>query len=297
MHHAGNDLGPIPARPQFQWEHCPIEKCAGIYPLLLSLLFLCLFIYIERNFALELIIPLYLLRNRTMLAASLNYCFDHVSAFGILYYIPVHIPLLGKSTTPGQVEIIAKQCRTGHWSSGSRVLNARIWWILSSQYCDACVRWIRAAHISFAEHTMESILHFRHSGPWLWVNACNQPHYRHQFRSSRGISTCHVRVVRVSLCGVDSWCYICFSGILKCPKKALWKRIGHVSNANTIIDSVRGNFQEISHVDPPIRQAVLDSYMVALVAVFCTTFGINCLAGIVNLFMREHKLHSMLSRI
>jgi hypothetical protein len=232
-----------------------------------------------------------------MLAASLNYCFDHMSAFGICITYQSTYHSSARAQPQARLRLLPN-------SAGQAIgaLAAGFLMRASGGYCRLSI----VTHvfvgsgllISFAEHTiMESILHFRHSGPWLWVNACNQPHYRHQFRSSRGISTCHVSVVRVSLCGVDSWCYICFSGILTCPKEALWKRIGHVSNANTIIDSVCGNFQEISHVDPPIKQDVLNSYMVALIAVFCTTFGMSCLAGIVNLFMREHKLHSMLSRI
>jgi hypothetical protein len=79
-------------------------------------------------------------------------------------------------------------------------------------------------------------------------------------------------------------------------REALWKRIGDVENADSIVARLRGNFQEISQVDPSIRQAVLDSYMVALVGVFCTTFAMSCLAAIVSLFMKEHKLHSNLSR-
>ncbi|KAH8597172.1 major facilitator superfamily domain-containing protein [Bisporella sp. PMI_857] len=44
-----------------------------------------LFLYIERYLTTKPIIPLHLLRNRTILAASLTYCFDHMSAFGITF--------------------------------------------------------------------------------------------------------------------------------------------------------------------------------------------------------------------
>lgn len=63
-----------------------------------------------------------------------------------------------------------------------------------------------------------------------------------------------------------------------------------------MISLIRGNFDEIKHVDPAIRQDVCESYMKALTAVFATMFGLSTLAAISSVFMRENKLHTNLAR-
>ena len=68
--------------------------------------FLAIFLYIERNFASEPIIPIHLLKNRTVLAASFTYCFDHMSAFGILYYIPLYLQVLGNSSVQSGLRLV-----------------------------------------------------------------------------------------------------------------------------------------------------------------------------------------------
>lgn len=69
-------------------------------------LFLLIFLYIEKNFASEPIIPLHLLKNRTVLAASFTYCFDHMSAFGVIYYIPLYLQVLGNSSVQSGLRLL-----------------------------------------------------------------------------------------------------------------------------------------------------------------------------------------------
>jgi hypothetical protein len=63
-----------------------------------------------------------------------------------------------------------------------------------------------------------------------------------------------------------------------------------------MIAKVRANFDEVKLLDPDIKQGVMDSYMIALVAVFGTTFAMSVLAALASLFMRENKLHANISR-
>jgi hypothetical protein len=79
-------------------------------------------------------------------------------------------------------------------------------------------------------------------------------------------------------------------------KSALWKRLYNLQDAEAIIGQIRGNFEELGRVDPSIRTQVVESYMVALKAVFGTAFGMSGLAALASLLMRENKLHSNLSR-
>ncbi|PQE05680.1 MFS multidrug transporter protein [Rutstroemia sp. NJR-2017a BVV2] len=77
-----------------------------VYPLVLvtlplSALSLALFILVESNPKLtpEPIIPLHLVREKTVLSVGITYFFTHVSAFTIAYFLPVYFQLLGYSTT------------------------------------------------------------------------------------------------------------------------------------------------------------------------------------------------------
>lgn len=265
----------------------------------LSVIFFGTFIYIEKHIALEPIIPLHLLRNRTVLAASLTYCFDHMSAFGVLYYIPVYIQLLGKSTTQAGLRLLPN-------SAGQAVGALAAGFIMRAT--GTYFRLNIATHI-FTVAGSGLLIHLSLNTPsWypflilgiiglgfggmLVINLTAV--ISSVLRGEQALATSASFVFRSagSTLGV-TFASAVFQNVLR---EALWKRIGDVENADSIVARLRGNFQEISQVDPSIRQAVLDSYMVALVGVFCTTFAMSCLAAIVSLFMKEHKLHSNLSR-
>ncbi|KAI9775353.1 MAG: hypothetical protein M1839_001269 [Geoglossum umbratile] len=265
----------------------------------LSAVFLALFLYIEKNFASEPIIPLHLLRNQTVLAASLTYCFDHISAFGVLYYIPVYIQLLGHNTTQAGLRLVPNSAgqAIGALAAGLIMRKTGGYYRLNIvTHVFTVVGSGLLIHISLPTPSWYPFfilaiigLGF---GSMLVINLTAV--ISSVLREEQALATSASFVFRStgSTLGV-TFASAVFQNVLR---EALSSRLGHLADANNIIASIRGNFQEIARVDPAIKQDVLDSYMVALVAVFSTTFGMSGLAAITSVFMKEHKLHSNLAR-
>jgi MFS family permease len=265
----------------------------------LSLVFLVLFLYIEKHFATEPIIPLHLVRNRTVLSASLTYSFDHMSAFGVLFYIPLYIQLLGSDSTQAGLRLLPNSAGQAVGALGASII-------------------MRATGLYFNLNIIAHILTVTGSG-LLLVLSLTTPSWcpfiilaitgtgfgamlvinltaviSSVSREEQALATSASFVFR----SVGSTLGVTLSSVVfqNALKSALWKRLYNIHNAEAIITGIRGNFQELKHVDFSIRTQVRDSYMVALKGVFGTTFGMSVLAALASFFMRENKLHSNLSR-
>ncbi|KMU74306.1 hypothetical protein CISG_04655 [Coccidioides immitis RMSCC 3703] len=84
-----------------------------------------------------------------------------------------------------------------------------------------------------------------------------------------------------------------FQNILK---SGLWSRFGGREEAARLIPKIRDSLDEINHLPEGWLPGVLDAYMDALRAVFATTLALSLLGVVVNFGMREHKLHANLAR-
>ncbi|CZR65066.1 related to MFS multidrug transporter [Phialocephala subalpina] len=277
----------------------PWKSALVLTTLPLSIIFFALFLYIEKNVASEPIIPLHLLQNRTVLAASLTYCFDHMSAFGVLYYIPVYIQLLGYSTTQAGLRLLPNSAgqAVGALAAGfimrayGTYYNLSILTHLFTVVGSGLLIHLSLTTPSWYPFLILAIIGLGFGG-MLVINLTAVISSVQRDEQALATSASFVFRSAGSTLGV-TFASAVFQNVLK---EALWSRLGQVADAGDIIHTIRGNFQEISHVDPLYRQDVLDSYMVALVAVFGTTFGMSCLAALTGLFMKEHKLHSNISR-
>ena len=76
----------------------------------------------------------------------------------------------------------------------------------------------------------------------------------------------------------------------------LWKKFGNMEGAADEIKRIRDNLDELRHLPSGWKAGVLDSYMDALRGVFLTALGIAVLALVSSSFMRQHTLHSTLTR-
>ena len=83
------------------WSH-PLVVTA----LPLSLMFLIFFVFIEEKWALEPIIPIRLLFDRTVASCCLSYWFIFMAYFGLTYFVPVYLQLLGNSPTQAGLRFI-----------------------------------------------------------------------------------------------------------------------------------------------------------------------------------------------
>lgn len=265
----------------------------------LSAVFLLLFLYVEGKVAVDPIIPLHLLRNRTILAASLTYCFDHMVAFGILYYIPVYLQVLGHNTVQAGLRFLPN-------SAGQATAALIVGFIM------------RATGVYYRLNILIHIFTLLGSGLLIHLSLATADWYAYFALTIAGLGFGGMLVINLtavissvpreehslatsvsfvfrstgSTLGVTLASAI-FQNVLR---KCLWNRLGHLQNAVVIIASVRSNFDEIKNVDTAIKEDVLLSYMAALMVVFATMFGIAVLAAASSLFMKEHQLHTNLAR-
>ncbi|KAL8950184.1 MAG: hypothetical protein Q9222_003762 [Ikaeria aurantiellina] len=99
------------------WNH-PLV----IVTLVLSFVFLSLFIYIEANHASEPVIPVRLLLDRTVLSACLTNWFTTMSQFSILFYGPIYFQVKGLSTTAAGARLMPASLGVGLGSVASGLI-------------------------------------------------------------------------------------------------------------------------------------------------------------------------------
>ena len=276
------------------WTH-PLVLTA----LPLSLVFLLIFIYVEENMALEPVIPIRLLLNRTVASACLSYWFVFMAYFGLTYYIPVYLQLLGKSPTQAGLRFIpfSAGSAVGAFCSGLIVKATG-----NYNYLDKC------SHVLLILSTALTATLNAHTPPiYLFiylaifglglggilvtvllalVSAVEQKHQAvvtsagFAFRSTGSV---------IGLTVASS----AFQNMLRVK---LHKSIGSLADAEGIIDSIRENFDEIARLPYDLRAPVQRDYMEAVRGVFIIACGFSVLGAVSSLFMKQHKLHASLER-
>jgi MFS family permease len=79
-------------------------------------------------------------------------------------------------------------------------------------------------------------------------------------------------------------------------KTGLWNKFGGEEDAAGEIKRIRDNFDELLHLPLGWHDGVFDTYMDALRGVFLTALGVVVLGFICACFIRQHTLHTTLSR-
>ena len=276
------------------WTH-PLVLSA----LPISFLFLLIFIYIEENRALEPIIPVRLLLNRTVASACVSYWFVFMAYFGLTYYIPVYLQLLGKSPTQAGLRFIP-------FSAGSAIGSFGAGLIIKATgkyyYLDKC---------SHALLILSTAL-------TTTLNAQTPPVYPFIYLSifGLGLGGILVTVLMALVSAVDQehqavvtsagfafrstgsviGLTVASSTFQNLLRVKLHNSIGSMTDAEGIIDSIRENFDEIARLPLELRGVVRLDYMEAVQGVFMVVCGFAVLAAVSSLFMRQHQLHSNLER-
>ena len=276
------------------WTH-PLVLTA----LPISFVFLLIFIYIEEKRALEPIIPVRLLLNRTVASTCLSYWFVFMAYFGLTYYMPVYLQLLGKSPTQAGLRFIP-------FSAGSAIGAFAAGLIMKATgnyyYLDKCAH---ALLILSTALTTTMTAQTPPVYPFLYlalfglglggilvtalialVSAMEQEHQAvvtsagFAFRSTGSV---------IGLTVASS----AFQNLLRVK---LNESIGSMTDAEGIIDSIRENFDEIARLPFELRGPVQRDYMEAVQGVFTVVCGFTVLAAVSSLFMKQHKLHANLER-
>ena len=265
----------------------------------LSLVFLLVFIYIEELTALEPIIPIRLLVDRTVASACLSYWFVFMAYYGLTYYIPVYLQLLGKSPTQAGLRFIP-------FSAGSAIGAFCAGLIMKATgnyyYLDKCSHALLVLSTALTT-TMNA--HTPSIYPFIYlalfglglggilvttlialVSAVEQEDQAvvtsagFAFRSTGSV---------IGLTVASS----AFQNLLRVK---LHHSIGSVGDAEGIIDRIRENFDEIARLPAELMAPVQHDYMEAVRGVFMVVCGFSVLAALSSLFMKQHKLYANLER-
>lgn len=265
----------------------------------LSVLSLTIFVYVEEKVAAEPIIPIRLLLDRTVAAACLSYWFTFMAFYGINFFVPVYLQLLGNSPTEAGLRFIASSAGTAIGAFGAGfVMRATGNYSYINKGSHACLI-LGSALMACLKYSTPAVYPFIYLGIFglgfggilvttliALVSAVEQEHQAVVTSAAFAFRSTGSAIGLIVASAV-------FQNLLRVT---LTRRIGDLGDADGVIDRVRDNFDEVNHLPLKILGDVRDSYMEALKGVFIITCGFSVLAGFIGLFMRQHKLHSNLAR-
>lgn len=274
------------------------------HPLVLTFLplsgaLLIIFVLVEVKIASEPIIPVRLLIDRTVANSCLSFWFAFMAFYGIVYYMPVYLQLLGNSPTSAGLRFISSSAATaiGAFAAGTMMratgkylyfnlanhallvlgaaLMVRLRFDTSPWYPFACLGVFGLGFGGMLVTTLVAL-----------VSAVGQ--------EDQAVVTSAAFAFRST--GSAIGLTVASSTFQNLLRLRLHSYIGNIKDAENIISRLRDNFDEVNHLDAAIRRSARESYMEAVRGVFLTVCGFSVLAALASLFIKQHKLHTSLSR-
>ena len=274
------------------------------HPLVLTFLplsgaLLAIFIFAEKKIASEPIIPIGLLIDRTVSASCLSFWFTFMAFYGIVYYMPVYLQLLGNSPTSAGLRFTSSSAgiAIGAFAAGTMMramgnylylnwanhvllvlgaaLMVRLRFDTSPWYPFAC---LGVFGLGFGGTLVTTLV--------ALVSAVEQ--------EDQAVATSAAFAFRST--GSAIGLTVASSTFQNLLRLRLHSHIGNIVDAENVISRIRDNFNEINHFNAAVRGSIRESYMEAVRGVFLTVCGFSVLAALTSLFIKQHKLHTSLSR-
>ena len=257
------------------------------------------FVYIEASHAIEPIIPVRLLLNRTVMAACLTNWFFTMAQIALTFYAPIYFQVQGMSAFDAGVRLIPTSvgAAAGGITCGIvmravgryYVLNLLIQFLfllplgLTTRFNFDTPQWYPFLYFFFTGFAYAGMLTVTVTA---LIASVDQKHHAVVTSASyafRGTGS----TIGITICS------LVFQNILI---KRLWESFGAEKDAAEIIRRLRDSLSEIKYLPHDWTDAAEDDYMAALQGVFLTIFGLAVLGTISSLFMKEHTLHKDLAR-
>ncbi|PQE30576.1 MFS multidrug transporter protein [Rutstroemia sp. NJR-2017a WRK4] len=272
------------------WSH-PLVLVA----LPLSAVCLGFFILVESNpkWAPEPIIPLHLVRQKTVLSVGITYFFTHVSAFTIAYYLPVYFQLLGYSTTQAGLRFTPTSI-----SDGISALITGIFLRVTGKFL-----------------VMNRVLHLLNiAGAVLFLNLSLDSQYSYYFLALvcagagfGGILNVNITSLVASVKREDQALAVSAAFVFRSAGSTLGvtlastvfqnmlrtnlvRQLAGEDDADRIIRILRENFEAIWTLPESMRELVRDCYMRALWGVFLCVLVTILLGAVASLGIEEKVL-------
>ena len=274
------------------------------YPLVLTTLplaavALAVFVYVEHSIAVEPIIPVRLLLDRTVLSACLTNWFVSMAYFACLFYVPIYFQLLGMSATQAGVRLVPSSLGVclGSVSVGLIMRSTGKYYVMNilvegvfvlslalvSTFTLTTPAWRPFIYLflsGFGYSGMLTIMLLALIAAVDHNEHALVPSASYAFRSTG--STIGITVASVV-----------FQNILNTQ---LWTRLGDRAGADVIIPRVRESLDAVKDLPWMYKADVEQIYMDALTATFRAILLMGVMGFVASLFLREHRLYSTLTR-
>lgn len=276
------------------WNHSIV-----LITLSLSVVFLVMFAFVESYVAREPIIPTRLLLNLTIAAACATYEFAYMAYYGIMFFLPLYLQLLGNSPTQAGIRFIPQSIGT---AAGALFTGMII--RATGNY-----RWINiVTQLLLVASTALFTTMTQDTPPWcpfVYLTAyglgfgsilvvtlialISSVDHQHQavITSASFVFRSTGSTIGLTICSVV------FQNRLRI---GLLQRLNHIEDADQIVNRIRESFDEIWRLDPIIQPAVKESYMAALSGVFLLIFGVSIATAVFSFAMRQNLLYTNLAR-
>ncbi|CAG8979604.1 hypothetical protein HYALB_00012231 [Hymenoscyphus albidus] len=275
-----------------------------IHPLVLgalcvSVVSLVLFILVEAKWALEPIIPVRLLLNRTIAAACLTNWFMSMARFGLLFYGPIYFQLQGYSASQSGLRLVPESDAISttslacgmvmRWTGRCYSLSMMVQGVFVIGF--VCISTIQLSTPAWPPFIYLFLVSLGYSGmlttTLLALIAAVEQEHQAVITSASYAARSTGSVIGITIASTV------FQNVLR-PQ--LWSRLHHNKNAQDIISSIEHNLKTIHTLPPDLRSEASEAYMISLRAVFLTMLGLAVTGLITGAFMKEYKLHNKLSR-
>ena len=265
----------------------------------LSGVLLIIFAFVEERVASEPIIPVRLLIDRTVSASCLSFWFTFMAFYGVVYYMPVYLQLLGNSPTSAGLRFISSSAGTAIGAFGAGIMMRATGKYLYLYWANhallvlgpALLARLRLDTSPWYPFVCLGVFGLGFGGTLVTtlvalVSAVEQ--------EDQAVVTSAAFAFRST--GSAIGLTVASSTFQNLLRLRLHTYIGNIENAEDVISRVRDNFDEVNHLDAALRASVRESYMEAVRGVFLTTCGFSVLAALTSLFIRQHKLYANLVR-
>jgi predicted MFS family arabinose efflux permease len=264
----------------------------------LSLVLLLLFVYVEMN-AIEPVIPVRLMVNRSIAGGCLANWFNSMAAIPLIFYMPIYWQLQGSSTAKAGLYLTSYGTGTavGSLSAGLVMRKTARYWYLNALFLALLVGAIAGITTRTLDAPLSQSLFyvslagigFGGSVTTLFIS----------FISAVSLSQ-HAVITSASYAfrstGSAIGIAVASAIFQRVLTQQLWLHIGNRAHAGDIIARLRNDMNEIKLLPVDWVQGVLESYGLAFRATMLGSLGLSILGGACGAMVVEHKLHETLDR-
>ncbi|KAL2046374.1 hypothetical protein N7G274_001821 [Stereocaulon virgatum] len=263
-----------------------------------SALFL-VFVYVETSYAVEPIIPVKLLLNRTVIAACLTNWFFTMSQISLTFYAPVYFQVQGMSAMDAGIRLIPTSVGAafGGIATGAMMRAVGKYYILNvvvqllfllplgltTRFSLDAPHWYPFVYFFFTGFAYAGMLTVTVTALIASVDQKDHAVITSGSFAFRGTGS----TIGITICS------LVFQNILI---TRLWESFGAEEDAEEIVRRLRDSLSGIKFLPHDWTDTAKDDYMAALQGVFLTIFGLAVLGTISSLFMKEHTLHKDMAR-